>query len=133
MIDRILCAIGLHEWSARGHCYRINCLERRPSPTVRVAEWFLLGLLLVVLSMLTGCITRGEVRAALWLNDGMAPELCEKYPELQKRGFYRVLKDGREEFLSYCHPEALKMSSIHQQDLERLLDHLRPDPKPKSR
>lgn len=76
--------------------------------------------------LVSGCVTRGELKASLWLNNGMDPELCRTVPALSDYGFYRRLNDGRLEFISYCKPEAMKMSAVTDEDLNKILDSLLP-------
>ena len=74
---------------------------------------------ILLLALLSACtLTRGQVeqiRGELWQNDGLAPEVCARNPELWYEGIYRVVKcpnrqidgcrngeDTYEEFISYC-------------------------------
>lgn len=56
--------------------------------------------------------------------------LCEKYPELKKFGIYRVLNNGKYEFLSYCDPQIANYQTISSRDLNRMLDKYLPKPAP---
>ncbi len=82
------------------------------------------GLILVILLFpLSGCVTRRQVQAAIWLNNAPLPaDLCRDVPELSRYGFYRRLNDGRLEFVSWCKEEAGQWFAIHKDDLERLLN-----------
>lgn len=99
---------------------------------MRIHHWaeFLLaaGLLAAVLA-LSGCrLSREEIEAAIWLNNGMDPDLCgesqekSKYPELWDYGFYRRLNSEKFEFMPYCNPESKKWLAAHQDDFNRLMD-----------
>lgn len=64
----------------------------------------MLGLSLSM-TLLSGCPSRKEVDAELWLNTGLPADICQKYPELAdagKFGIYRKLDTGKYEFISYC-------------------------------
>lgn len=59
--------------------------------------------LLLLMVTLSGCPSRKEVDAELWLNTGLPPEVCAQHPEiLQHFGIYRVLDSGKKELVSYC-------------------------------
>lgn len=75
---------------------------------------------------LSSCVTRGEVRAYFYLNNGLPADLCEREPRLRDYGFYRRLNDGRFEFVSFCSPDAKRYLGILDDDLERLLDKTLP-------
>jgi hypothetical protein len=79
------------------------------------------------------CITRQEVRAYTWLNNGLPADLCEREPRLQDHGFYRRLNDGRLEFISFCQPNAKDWIGIHRQDFEDVLDKLLPEKRRKGK
>lgn len=62
---------------------------------------------------LTGCITRKEVLAQVWLHGAIPEELCNKYPELKQYGIFRRLNDDQNgkpqwEFLPYCEKDGIK-------------------------
>ena len=75
---------------------------------------------------LSGCISRGQVRATVWLNNGLPDGICDREPVLWDYGFYRKLKDGKFEFMSFCDPRAKDWVSIYKDDFERILDGLLP-------
>lgn len=77
--------------------------------------------------LLAGCVTRSEIKAALWLNNGMDAGLCAREPALRNYGFYRRLNDGKLEFISYCNPVAREFFAIHKKDLEELLNATLPE------
>lgn len=95
----------------------------------------MLALLLLMVAV-SGCPSRKEVDAELWLNTGLSPELCAKEPELQKYGLYRRLDTGKYEFISYCTQvqdasgkpvnAAQGYTSINTKKLKSLLDDLLP-------
>jgi hypothetical protein len=79
-------------------------------------------LCLSFLFVLPSCITRQEISAAIWLNNGLPSELCQKEPELRNYGFYRKLNSGKIEFISFCSARANEWLSMHQGDYNRLLE-----------
>lgn len=85
-------------------------------------------------SFLTSClpnITRDEVDATIWLNNLPLPaELCEREPQLKKRGFYRRLDNGKLEFVSVCNPKAKDWISANKVDFNRILDKTLPKQSP---
>lgn len=87
---------------------------------------FLCFALFVLSSLLSGCMTRSEVKAHIWLNNGMDPELCAREPVLWNYGFYRKLNNGKLEFISFCDPRSRDWQAIHNRDLEEILDKLLP-------
>lgn len=59
--------------------------------------------LLSLTVLISGCPSRKEVDAELWLNTGLPPEICAAHPEILKHfGIYRLLDSGEKELLSYC-------------------------------
>jgi hypothetical protein len=80
--------------------------------------------------MLTGCLSREQVDAKVWLNNAPLPaELCAKLPELKEYGFYRKLNDGTIEFMSFCDPRAADWLSMYKTDYGKIMDQLLPKPK----
>lgn len=61
-----------------------------------------LALFLTVLLTLNSCVTRGQVRAEVWMQSGIPVHLCHEQPDLQLYGIYRKLDSGMYEFVSYC-------------------------------
>lgn len=53
-------------------------------------------------------------------------ELCQKEPDIARYGFYRRLDSGQLEFVSFCNPEARRWLSIHERDLEEILNETLP-------
>lgn len=112
-------------------------ISKKPSATpIRAAT--LTCLVLLCAMIFQGCLTRQQVRAYTWLNNSPLPaDLCEKNPELQNYGFYRRLKDGKLEFVSFCQPCeppkacAADFISIYKVDFENVLDKLLPRKKEK--
>ncbi len=85
----------------------------------------LIGIFLAI--SLTGCLSRKEIQASIWLNNAPIPvELCEEKPELKQYGFYRRLNDGKLEFISFCDPSAHKWLAMYETDFNRILDELIP-------
>lgn len=91
--------------------------------------------ILALLLLYSGCVTRQEVEAVIWLNNfndqgGSLNELCANVPELKQRGFYRKLDLGKYELVSVCNPIARDFLIVHKDDLARLLDKALPKPQP---
>lgn len=74
------------------------------------------------------CVRRNEIRAVLWLNLSVPEETCQARPELRDRGIYRLLNDGRYEFVSFCSPLIKQYFSVFRDDLERILRETLPRP-----
>lgn len=84
-----------------------------------------------------GCITRAEIKATIWDNNGLSPELCEtvKPPELRsdlakqlwQYGFYRRLDRGKFEFMAFCDPKAVHWLAVYDQDFNEILDKTLPE------
>lgn len=83
-------------------------------------------LIAVAFLTLTGCVSKQKIKAAIWMNNGLSPELCAREPELHNYGFYRKLSNGKIEFISYCNPEARKWVAMHRDDLNRIMEGLAP-------
>lgn len=77
---------------------------------------------------LTGCISRKEIIASLFLNNGMSPEMCGKdkasspNPVLWDYGFYRRLNAGGFEFISFCDSRSMEWVAVNKRDLENILN-----------
>lgn len=70
-----------------------------------------------------GCVNRTQIRANLWLNNGLPADLCASEPRLKDYGFYRRLKDGGFEFIPFCDAALTPhMLAIVDTDLDALLD-----------
>jgi hypothetical protein len=85
--------------------------------------------ILLALSFVTlcqGCISRSEIRAAIWLHNGLPADVCEREPVLKDHGFYRRLDGGKFEFISFCDPESKHWLSMYDRDFENLLDKTLP-------
>jgi hypothetical protein len=65
-------------------------------------------------------VTRKKIERYIWLNNFPLPkEICE----IDSRyGFYRVLNNGKFEFVSACDPRAKQWVSMNKDDLKRLLN-----------
>jgi hypothetical protein len=75
----------------------------------------------------SGCITRGQVEATIWLNNLPVPEeICLQVPALRQRGIVRRLDTGQLEFVSVCNPKINEFLSTHRTDFDRILDALIP-------
>lgn len=97
------------------------------------------ALLAVSLLTVSGCVSRGELKASLWLSNGMDPKLCgpsqalSPNPSIWDYGVYRKLSDGKLEFVPYCkrdaegNPYAAHYFSIFDEDLNRVLDATLPE------
>lgn len=104
--------------------------------STRLARRLLASLpVLMVSSIATlslGCISRGEIRASIWLNNASDPALCgpsralSPHPALWDRGFYRRLDAGGFDFISFCDPRAAQWIGIHRADLEAILNETLP-------
>jgi hypothetical protein len=81
---------------------------------------------LIIVLALSGCVSREEINAKLWLSSGIQEDICEKYPEIKRYGFYRKLNDGRYEIMSYCAKSAKKQISMLENDLNAILDKTLP-------
>ena len=76
-----------------------------------------------LITLLTSCVTKKEIEAALWLNTGLPKDVCEEHAETLKRfGAYRKLDDGTYQIVSYCKKEIKDFYSIQKDDLKRLID-----------
>lgn len=97
----------------------INGTERRKNlPGVN-------GIFLFIASVsLFGCLSKQEIEATIWLNNGLPVGICEKNPELYDFGFYRKLDDGDLEFISFCDPRSKEWFGIYKDDLNRILQTL---------
>lgn len=84
-------------------------------------------------------VTRKQINADLWEQSGIPKELCEKYPELQEYGHYRVLNNGKYQRFSYCNEELDKsgkmvnssqlMNSMKKSIVKEILDATLPEEK----
>lgn len=75
-------------------------------------------------------MTRSEIRASLWLNNGLPKDLCEREAALWDYGFYRRLDSGQLEFIPFCSSEVRRYFAIHEIDLNAILDETLPDKSP---
>lgn len=85
-------------------------------------------LFLISAALISGCISKQEIRASVWLNNGMDPEICKTVPAVRNYGFYRRLDSGKLEFKPYCDADSVHWLSIFDQDLDRILDGTIPNP-----
>lgn len=81
-------------------------------------------LVLLLILLATGCVTRKQIEAATWLNNynAIPDELCYPGAELYRIGFFRRLDDGKFQFISICSDTAAKMLSATPEDYKKLLD-----------
>lgn len=84
---------------------------------------------LLLLLLLSSCVTKKEINAAIWVNNFMGEkdsesikDLCERYPEIRDYGFYRVLNTGKKEFISICNPSARGFVAMYKTDFQKILD-----------
>jgi hypothetical protein len=107
----------------------------RPETSVQLKRpWGLLGLVkclaylapvLSILFLASGCISKEEIEATLWKNNSPIPqEYCDQIPQLQHYGFYRILNNGKLEFMSFCNPLARRWFAIYDEDMKKILDRL---------
>lgn len=74
---------------------------------------------------ISSCVTKKQIQAAIWLNNGpLPPQICESNVELKQYGFYRKLDDGRLEFIPYCSEISSRMISMTEEDMNKFLDEL---------
>lgn len=83
-------------------------------------------------------MTRSQVDALIWLNNGAPKEICDREPTLHDYGFYRKLDSGQLEFLSFCAvgadgqtPLSEDYVSMKNEDFQKLMDELQRQPKSK--
>lgn len=75
-------------------------------------------------------MTKNEVMTTIWLTNAPLPqEYCDQIPELKKYGFYRKLKDGKIEFVSYCKKESRAFIAIPESQFYELLERAFPEPR----
>lgn len=79
-------------------------------------------LLMCLLVGLSGCIKRSQIRAAIWLNNGLPEDLCTKDQRLWDYGFYRKLNSGKWEFYPFCQRGSNLFFGVYKDDLERILN-----------
>jgi hypothetical protein len=98
---------------------------------------------------LGSCVSRVDVEADVWATERLPQELCDRVPDLNKYGIFRVVqcklvpKHPRcavenpplefEEFIPYCSDTADKHVTMHEEDFNKWMDKLtRPKPSSKS-
>jgi hypothetical protein len=96
----------------------------------------LLILSLLVLT-LSGCISRKQILAEVWLEGGISPEVCKLDARIPKFGVYRRLNDevceklGKKvpcyEFLSYCAKEIQNSVRFNSEKFYQILDATLPE------
>ena len=100
-----------------------------------------MAILVLSSSLLLGCPSKKEIRAAIWKHNGLPIELClahkdqctsdptfcESKQNVWQHGFYRKLNDGSYEFISFCDPRSKEWLAMWKDDLERILDATLPD------
>lgn len=77
--------------------------------------------------VLSGCVSRDEVEATVWLHNRVPSELCEQHPSLKSYGIYRRLDQGGFEFVSWCDQKSSEWLLLHKDDFKRFLDELLPE------
>lgn len=108
---------------------------------MRLCSILLRHILCVCTLLLASCVTRQQITAELWINDGISVEECNRDPMVSRFGVYRVLSctpdipecsNGQktyQEFISYCAPRIKTMLSADQAQVEAWLNQLS-KPKP---
>lgn len=91
---------------------------------------------LVVLLILSSCISRQEIEAVMWPHDKVPSAICAREPQLENIGIYRKVTCTRElvdvgicapgqatktEFVSVCQPEIKQYLSIEKSELDAIL------------
>lgn len=90
-------------------------------------------LVVVLLTLSTGCVTRRQIEAAIWINNfypdegESISELCINDPRLERYVFYRKLNNGKFEVISICDPNAGTMFSMTASDVKEMLDGTLPE------
>lgn len=121
------------------------------SDSERELVWgFALGVMAgMIISTLSGCMTKKEIMATVWKNNGLPVDLCgpsraeSPYPQLWDYGVYRRLNDSVckenmqtvpcNEFVPYCKrgldgkPLIALFFSVHYTDLNKMLDGYIPE------
>ena len=92
---------------------------------------------------LSGCVTRQQIEASIWIDSGLpasacagASDECKKDPvkcpeELWgwRYGKYRIVENDKLAFVAYCTIENGRWSSIETQKLKEILDKALPKKK----
>jgi hypothetical protein len=79
--------------------------------------------IILLLALVSSCVSRKKINAAIWLNNFPLPEdICEANPDLKQYGFYRKLNTGNFEFMSACKPAAKDWLSMHKDDFKKLMN-----------
>lgn len=94
-----------------------------------VSFFIFMFIVALLLGFLTGCVTRPEIKAAFWMNNGLPADLCASELRLKDYGFYRKLNTGKLEFMPFCNPDVKHFVAIIDSDLEKILDKLLPENK----
>ncbi len=81
-----------------------------------------LVVMVILLSLCQGCVTRQRINANLWYGIAIPEDLCDTNQEIKSYGLYRKLNNGQFEFVSICSDEFENFFSIQKDDLERLLN-----------
>jgi hypothetical protein len=91
---------------------------------------------LIVLILLSSCISRRDIDAVLWSHDRVPSSVCAREPKLEDLGIARKVNCTEElveigicrpgqitktEFISVCQPEIKNYLSIEKKELEALL------------
>lgn len=82
------------------------------------------SLVLLLILLATGCVTRKQIEAATWLNNfnAIPKEACYPGGAMYQVGFFRRLDNGKFQFISACSDTAAKMLSATPEDYKKLLD-----------
>lgn len=118
---------------------KINAiLNRQLGIRIQAKHLAMLALLLLT-SLLQGCISRKQVMAEVWLMSQIPADICAAEPRLSKVGTYRRLNDDvcREhnkkipcyEVISYCKTEITNSVRFNGTKFKELLDANLPEQK----
>lgn len=92
--------------------------------------------LLMTLTILSGCISKQEINAALFVHEQIPEAICAQNPELNKVGVYRIFKCNEayveagickpgqvnvRERMSYCKPAIKTHFSVKDSELRDIL------------
>lgn len=94
--------------------------------------------LLIAFLLVSGCVTRQQIEADVYQNDGIPASVCAKYPEIRNYGMYRVVactskpqskqcqhgEKAFEELRPYCGASSRNYLSMLNSDVEKWLNEL---------
>lgn len=95
-------------------------LSATPARASRAA---FLALSLLTAFLVSGCVSRKKIEAAVWATNAPIPqEICLREPEVAQYGFYRRLNNGQLEFVSWCSEQAAYYVTMYSDDFERVMN-----------